>query len=188
MCLTQSQNTETRPASLSADPIAPGAQVANGLPIFKSLVWLDLSWINIHRESGNRLQLCHCRGGRLTTRSARQSWPTERQRLLESHSKGWLCCKIWGRYHGGRRPSSDDSFHSPTVISPSAPDKPSITKHYHRRRTTRWSVTAHLPTMVTLHNTRFVECRSWDDGWTVKLSSLDGRRHEAVMADRRTRL
>ena len=32
----------------------------------------------------------------------------------------------WGRYHGGRRPSSDDSFHSPTVIPPSARDKPSI--------------------------------------------------------------
>ena len=30
----------------------------------------------------------------------------------------------WGRYHGGRRPSSDDSFHSPTVIPPSALDKP----------------------------------------------------------------
>ena len=32
-----------------------------------------------------------------------------------------------GRYHGGRRPSSDDSFHSPTVIPPSALDKPSVT-------------------------------------------------------------
>ena len=31
---------------------------------------------------------------------------------------------IWGRYHGGRRPSSDDSFHSPTVIPPSALNKP----------------------------------------------------------------
>ena len=30
----------------------------------------------------------------------------------------------WGRYHGGRRPSSDDSLHSPTVIPPSALDKP----------------------------------------------------------------
>ena len=40
-----------------------------------------------------------------------------------------------GRYHGGRRPSSDDSFHSPTVILPSALDKPSIVKRYHRRRT-----------------------------------------------------
>ena len=32
----------------------------------------------------------------------------------------------WGRYPGGRRPSSDDSFHSLTVIPPSALDKPSI--------------------------------------------------------------
>ena len=44
------------------------------------------------------------------------------------------------------------------------------------RRTTRWGVTARSPTMVTLHDTRFVECRWWNDGWTVKLSSLDGRR------------
>ena len=26
----------------------------------------------------------------------------------------------------------------------------------------------HSPTMVTLHDTRFVECRWWNDGWTVK--------------------
>ena len=68
-----------------------------------------------------------------------------------------------GRYHGGRRPSSEDSFHSPTVSPPSALDKPSITK-----RTTRWGVTARSPTMVTFHDTRFVECRWWNDGWTVK--------------------
>ena len=73
-----------------------------------------------------------------------------------------------GRYHGGRRPSSDDSFHSPTVIPPSALDKPSIMKRYHRRRTTRWGVTARSPTMATLHDTRFVECRWWNDGWTLK--------------------
>ena len=73
-----------------------------------------------------------------------------------------------GRYHGDRRPSSDDSFHSPTVIPPSALDKPIIMKRYHRRRTTRWDVTARSPTMVTLHDTRFVECRWWNDGWTVK--------------------
>ena len=44
------------------------------------------------------------------------------------------CLRCWmgltsfarGRYHGGRRPSSDNSFHSPTVIPPSALDKPSI--------------------------------------------------------------
>ena len=67
-----------------------------------------------------------------------------------------------GRYHGGRQPSSDDSLHSPTVISPWALDKPSIMKRYYRRRTTRCGVTARL------HDTRFVECPWWNDGWTVK--------------------
>ena len=70
-----------------------------------------------------------------------------------------------GRYHGGRRPSSDDSFHSPTVIPPSTLDKPSIMKRYHRRRTC--SHTSPRP-MVTLHGTRFVECRWWKNGWTVE--------------------
>ena len=73
-----------------------------------------------------------------------------------------------GQYHGGRRPSSDDSFHSPVVIPLPTLDKPSIMKRYHRRRTTRWGVAARSPTMVTLHDTRFVECRWWNDGWTVK--------------------
>ena len=70
----------------------------------------------------------------------------------------------WGQYHGGRRPS-DDSFHSPAVIPPSALDKPSIMKHYHRRRTC-----SH--TSPTLHDTGFVECRWWNDGWTVKTGPL----------------
>ena len=40
--LTQSQYTDTGPTSPSTDPITPGAwQVATGVPIFKSLVWLD---------------------------------------------------------------------------------------------------------------------------------------------------
>ena len=80
----------------------------------------------------------------------------------------------WGRYRGGRRPSSDDSFHSPTVIPPSALDKPSIMKRYHRRRTSSPTSHRRSPTIVMFHDTRFVECRWWNDGWTV--SSLDGRR------------
>ena len=72
-----------------------------------------------------------------------------------------------GRYHGGRRPPNDDSFHSPTVIAPSALDKPSIMKRYHSRRTCRHT-SPRSPTMLTLHNTRFVECWWWNDGWTVK--------------------
>ena len=73
-----------------------------------------------------------------------------------------------GRYHGGRRPSSDDSFHSPAIIPPSALNKPSIMKRYHCRRTCSHTSPRRLPTMVTLHETRFVECQWWNDGWTVK--------------------
>ena len=100
--------------------------------------------------------------------------------LLVSSS---LVCRFpfVARYHGGRRPPSDDSLHSPTVIPPSALDKSSIMKRHHRRRTyghtsTRRSPTMvtlrdtvrRSPTMVTLHDTRFVERRWWNDGWTVK--------------------
>ena len=75
---------------------------------------------------------------------------------------------IWGRYHGGQPQSSDDSFYSPTVIPPSALVKPSIMKRYHRRRTCSHTSPRCSPTMVRLHDTRFVECRWWNDGWTVK--------------------
>ena len=71
-----------------------------------------------------------------------------------------------GRYHGGRRPSSDDS---PTVIPPSALDKPSIMKRYHRRRTCRHTSPRFM--ILGLSNA--------DGGTTVglwRLSSLDGRR------------
>ena len=76
--------------------------------------------------------------------------------------------QVRGLCHGGRRPSSDDSFHSPTVIPPSVLDKPSITKRYHRRRTFSHTSPRRSITMVTLRDTRFVECRWWNDGWTVK--------------------
>ena len=76
--------------------------------------------------------------------------------------------ETWGRYHGGRRQSSDDSFHSPTVFPPSALDKPSIMKRYHRLRTCSHTSPRRSPTMVTLQDTEFVECRWWNDGWTVK--------------------
>ena len=79
-----------------------------------------------------------------------------------------LTGRVWGRYHGGRRPSGGDSFHSPTVISPLALDKPSITKRYCRRRTCCHTSPRRSPTTVTLHDIRFVECRWWSDGWTVK--------------------
>ena len=43
-----------------------------------------------------------------------------------------MSVRIRGRYNGSRRPSSDDS---PTVIPPSALNKPSIMKRFHHRRT-----------------------------------------------------
>ena len=106
-----------------------------------------------------------------------QQWP-----LKKFHSNQWHSChenipvkvmsspckQIMAQYHGGWWPSSDDSFHSPTIILPSPLEKPSIMKRYHHRRATRWGVTARSLTMVTLHDTRFVECRWWNDCWTVK--------------------
>ena len=71
-------------------------------------------------------------------------------------------------YHRGRRLSSDDSFHSPTVIPPSALDKPSIMKRYHPRWTCSHTSPRRWTTMVTLHDTQFVQCQWWNDGWTVK--------------------
>ena len=82
----------------------------------------------------------------------------------ECRTRRRVLCLSWGRYHGGRRPSSDDSLHSPTVIPPSALDKRSIMKRYHRRRTCSHTSPRRSPTMVTLHDTGFVECRWWNDG------------------------
>ena len=76
------------------------------------------------------------------------------------------------RYHGGRRPSGDDSFHSPTVFPPSALDKPSIMKRYYRRWSCSHTSPRRSPTMVTHHDTQFVECRWWSDVWTVKTRHL----------------
>ena len=86
-----------------------------------------------------------------------------------------VASQTWGQYHGGQWPSSDDSLHSPAVIPPLALGKPSIMKHYHCQRTTMWGMTACLPTMVTLHDTQFVECRWWMTVGLWKLLSLDGR-------------
>ena len=88
--------------------------------------------------------------------------------FAENRAHGHRPAMLWARYHAGRQPSSDDSFHSPTVIPPSALDKPSIMKRYQRRRTCSHTSPRRSPTMVTLHDTRFVECRWWNDGWTVK--------------------
>ena len=121
--------------------------------------------------SGIRTQDLRSRGGRLTTRPTRRSltvqWRRSASRPLDTqivprsrHTRG--------RYHGGRRPSSDDSLHGPTVIALG-------TRHteYHEALPSSANVQSHTsprrsPTMATLHDTRRVECRWWNDGWTVK--------------------
>ena len=87
------------------------------------------------------------------------------------YSRGW--------YHGARRQSSDDGFHSPTVIPPSALDKLSIMKRYHCQWTCSHPSPCRSPTIVTLHDTWFVKCRWWNDGWTVK--TVITRRSSASM-------
>ena len=42
--------------------------------------------------------------------------PTEPNQSLQIRTHQVTLPGTWGRYHGGRRPSSDDSFHSPTAI------------------------------------------------------------------------
>ena len=102
--------------------------------------------------------LCPCDISPMTIEHLLQDCPTHQTLRTETR----------GRYHGGRRPSTDDSFHSLTVIPPSALDKPSIMRRYHRQRTCSHTLPRRSPTMVTLHDTGFVECRWWNDSWTVK--------------------
>ena len=45
-------------------------------------------------------------------------------------------------------------------------------KCYRRRRTCSHTSPRRSPTMVTLHDTRFVECLWWNDDWTVKTRHL----------------
>ena len=87
------------------------------------------------------------------------------------HDWGTSSMATWGRYHRERRSSTDDRFHSPTVAGRWVLDLKGIMKRYHPWRTTRWGVTARSPAMVMLHDTRFVECQWWNDGWTVKTAA-----------------
>ena len=71
-----------------------------------------------------------------SSKSLRMSWCGRRACLKLSQSVSM------GTYHGGWQPSCDDSLHSPTVIPPSALDKPSIMKRYHHRQ--KRAVTPHF--------------------------------------------
>ena len=75
--------------------------------------------------------------GRCMGLSSTGPWSDVIRSALIAGGRSWTVGLSRGRYHGGRRPSSDDSLYSPTVIPPSALDKPSVMKRCHRRRTTR---------------------------------------------------
>ena len=114
-------------------------------------------------------------GSNAEGRHHRSRWTTTTE-MVEDHSRFYFALPLLhlhhpvsrSLYHGGGRPSSEDSLHSPTVIPLSALDKPSIMKRCHRRRTCSHTSPRRSPTMISLHDTGFVECRWWNDGWTVK--------------------
>ena len=71
--LTQSQYTDTGPTSPSADPITPApGRVATGVPIFKSLVWLDPEKIPV--QAGFEPRIVRSRGGRLNHYANEAVW------------------------------------------------------------------------------------------------------------------
>ena len=81
--LTQSQYTNTRLTSPSADPITPApCRVATGVPIFKSLVWLDLA--KSRRERDSNLGSSAPKVDALTTRPKRQSSQGEQAKQAQS--------------------------------------------------------------------------------------------------------
>ena len=95
---------------------------------------------------------------------------TKKSFLMQpSHATNCAACRGW--YHVGRRLSSDDSFHSPTVIPPLALDKPSIMKCYHHWRMSSHTSPRRSPTMVTLLilGLSSADCEmTWNDGCTVE--------------------
>ena len=76
---------------------------------------------------------------------------------------------VRGWCHGGRRPSSDDSLHSLTVIPPSALDNPSIQSEYHEVLPSSVNVQSHLTSSLNDDGNAFMilGLSSADGGMTV---------------------
>ena len=78
---------------------------------------------------------------------------------------------LWAGWPGAGIMEADDrqvtTVFSATVIPPSPLDKLSTMKHYHHWRMCSHTSPRCLRMMVTLHDTWFVKCRFWNDGWTV---------------------
>ena len=125
-------------------------RVATEVPVLRVPDQNDVS------QAWCRVEICH------------SSWKASVCKSLTWFNREWQEVIPRSQYHGGRWPLSDDSIHCPTVIPPSALDKPSIMKRYHCQRTCNHTSPHRLPMMVTLHDTWFLNCWWWNDGWTVK--------------------
>ena len=111
--------------------------------------------------------------GRMTLARVLSTHGTRKQRTREPRGRPAYLPSSSTLSPGAGIMEADDrqvttDFTVQTVIPPSTLDKPSIMKRYHHRRTCSHSSPRRSPTMITLHDTRFVECRWWNDGWTVK--------------------
>ena len=85
-CLIQSQYTDTGPTSPSAVPITL-SRVATGVPIFKSLVWLDPG--KILAQVGFKPRIFHSQGRRLN-HYAIEAFPLETDTFSLHHQGGLL--------------------------------------------------------------------------------------------------
>ena len=115
--LTQSQYTDTGPTSPSANPITPGA-------------WQGSHWecqFLSHWQPPIKLAISPSH----SILKPPQPYLGPSLRYKGSHSRTW----------GGTREADDRQVKTVFTVSPSFPpsalDKPSIMKRYHRRRTTR---------------------------------------------------
>ena len=119
---------------------------------FEHMVFLLSCGYDLIGEGGERSRIFRSRCGRFTTRLPKPpaEIPTPRAGITEAEDR-----------------QATTVFTVPTVIPPSAHDKTSIMKRYHLRRTCSHPSPCRFPTMVTLHDVRFVEWRLWNDGWIV---------------------
>ena len=83
-----------------------------------------------------------------------------RQKSVKETESRWCNCLVGLVV---RRPSGDRQTFVRFPLSPWI-----FFQRYLCRRTCSHTSPRRLPTLVTLHDTRFVKCRWWNDGWTMK--------------------
>ena len=85
-----------------------------------------------------------------------------------------------GRYHGGRRPSSDDSLHCPTVIPPWAFDKPFSLSNRHSTIGIRQTVFTAQPSFHHRHSTNHFHCPTVIPPSAFDKPFLQSNRHSTI--------